>query len=230
MTALRWRLSRYSKNPVVRPRQCLVPTLLGWVLGTLGVVALALAGICAICPFLAVSDPIPGGVLVVEGWTPDYVMQAAVTEFKQGHYAKLFVTGTPVAQGTLLTGYTNHAYVGTATLLKLGLTTNEVQAVPTDQIQRDRTYNMALSLKKWLREHDVSPTKVNLITAGPHSRRSRLLFERALGNGVTVGTLAIPENDFDERHWWRSSQGVRTVIGEALAYGYARLLFHPPAE
>jgi uncharacterized SAM-binding protein YcdF (DUF218 family) len=102
--------------------------------------------------------------------------------------------------------------------------------VPTDNIQRDRTFNMAVSLKQWLREHDLSPTKVNLITAGPHSRRSRLLFEKALGKGVTVGTLAIPDNDYDERHWWRSSQGVRTVIGEALAYGYARVLFHPPEE
>jgi uncharacterized SAM-binding protein YcdF (DUF218 family) len=211
-------------------RQCLVPTLRGWVLAALSVAALALIGICRIGPFLTVSDSVPGGVLVVEGWVPDYVMQAAAAEFKQNHYAKLFVTGIPLAQGTLLSEYTNHAYVGAATLLKLGLTTNDVQAVPTDQIRRDRTYNMALSLKKWLREHDLSPTKVNLITAGPHSRRSRLLFEKALGKGVTVGVLAIPGNEYDKRHWWNSSEGVRVVIGEALAYGYARLLFYPPTE
>ena len=211
-------------------QQCLVPTLRGWLLAALSVAALALIGICEIGPFLTVSDPVPGGVLVVEGWTPDYVMKATVAEFKRNHYAKLFVTGIPVAQGTLLVGYTNHAYVGVATLLKLGLTTNDVQAVPTHKIQRDRTYNMALSLKKWLREHDLSPTKVNLITAGPHSRRSRLLFEKALGKGVTVGTLAIPDNEYDERRWWKTSEGVRTVIGEALAYGYARVLFHPPEE
>ena len=211
-------------------RQCLVPTLRGCILAALSVTALALIGICELCPFLTVSHSVPGGVLVVEGWTPDYVMKAAVAEFKQNHYAKLFVTGIPVAQGTLLVGYTNHAYVGAATLLKLGLTTNDVQAVPTHKIQRDRTYNMALSLKKWLREHDLSPTKVNLITAGPHSRRSRLLFEKALGKGVIVGTLAIPDNEYDERRWWKTSEGVRTVIGEALAYGYARVFFHPPEE
>ena len=211
-------------------RQCLVPTLRGWVLAALSVAALALVGICTIGPFLTVSAPVPGGVLVVEGWVPDYVMEATVAEFKQNHYTKLFVTGIPVTQGTLLSEYKNHAYVGAATLLKLGLTTNDVQAVPTDKIRRDRTYNMALSLKKWLREHDLSPTRVNLITAGPHGRRSRLMFEKALGKGVRVGVLAIPDRDFDERHWWTSSQGVRGIIGEALAYGYARLLFHPPKE
>lgn len=211
-------------------RQCLVPTLRGCVLAALSIAVLAPIGICKIGPFLTVSDSVPGGVLVVEGWAPDYVMQAAAAEFKQNHYAKLFVTGIPLTQGTLLSEYKNHAYVGAATLLKLGLTTNEVQAVPANQTQRDRTYNMALSLKRWLREHELSPTRVNLITVGPHARRSRLLFEKALGNGVMVGVLAIPDRDFNERHWWTSSQGVRGIIGEALAYGYARLLFYPPKE
>ena len=153
-----------------------------------------------------------------------------MAEFKQHPYVKLLVTGIPLEQGTLLSAYTNHAHVGAATLLKLGLTTNDVQAVPASQVRRDRTYNMAVSLKHWLREHDLSPTKINLITVGPHARRSRLLFAKALGKGVTVGVVAVPANDYDERRWWNCSQGVRIVIGEALAYGYARLLFYPPEE
>lgn len=215
---------------LLRRRQCWVPTLRGWVLAALSVAALALLGLREMGPFLTVSDPVPGGVLVIEGWAPDYVMEVAAAEFKRNHYAKLFVTGLPVEQGSFLSAYTNFANAGVATLLKLGLSTNDLQAVPATQVRRDRTYNMAVALKKWLREHDQSPTKVNLITSGPHSRRSRLLFEKALGRGVTVGTLAIPPNDYDERRWWNSSQGVRVVIGEALAYGYARLLFHPPEE
>lgn len=215
---------------LLRRRECLVPTLRGWVLAALGVAALALLGFLGIGPFLAVTDPIPGGVLVVEGWSPDWVMKAAITEFKQHPYAKLLVTGLPVEQGTLLSAYTNYAHVGVATLLKLGLTTNEVQAVPANNVRRDRTYNMAVSLKHWVREHGLSPAKVNLMTVGAHARRSRLLFEKALGNGVAVGIVAIPDEGYDARHWWNSSQGVRTVIGEALAYGYARFLFHSPEE
>jgi len=30
--------------------------------------------------------------------------------------------------------------------------------------------------------------------------------------------------------WWKTSAGVRSVISEAIAYGYARLLFRPRAE
>jgi uncharacterized SAM-binding protein YcdF (DUF218 family) len=69
-----------------------------------------------------------------------------------------------------------------------------------------------------------------LITGGPHARRSRLMFQKALGKGVIVGVISIPADDYDERHWWHDSQGVRVIIGESLAYAYARLLFYPPQQ
>jgi uncharacterized SAM-binding protein YcdF (DUF218 family) len=211
-------------------RQCLVPTLRGWVLLALSFAALALLAARVLYPFLAVTDSVPGGVLVVEGWVADYMLEAAVAEYKRDHYARLFVTGVPLQQGAPLSEYQNYAQLGAATLLKLGLSTNDVQAVPTGLTRRDRTYATALSLRSWWREHEMAPTKVNLVTGGPHARRSRLLFEKALGQGVTVGVIAIPANDYDERRWWNSSQGVRIVTGEALAYVYARLLFYPPKE
>ena len=215
---------------LLRRRQCLVPTLRGGLLLLISAAALAVLAGRQAYPFLALSDPVPGGVLVVEGWVPDYILEAALAEYKRNHYSKLFVTGIPLEHGAPLSEYTNYANLGAAVLVKLGLSTNDVQAVPTPLTRRDRTYAMALSLKQWMRAHEMAPTKVNLLTAGPHARRSRLLFEKALGRGVTVGVQAIPARDLDERHWWRSSQGVRAVIGEALAYGYARLLFYPPAE
>jgi uncharacterized SAM-binding protein YcdF (DUF218 family) len=207
-----------------------VPTLRGSLLITLSVVALAFAAAREAYPFLAVNDPVLGGVLVVEGWAPDYTLEAAIVEFKQNHYARLYVTGVPLQQGAPLSEYKNYAHLGAATLVKLGMSTNDLQAVPTPLTQRDRTYAMALSLKTWLREHQMLPTKVNLVTNGAHARRSRLLFEKALGRGFTVGVVAIPAKNYDERHWWRSSQGVRIVTGEVIAYSYARLFFHPPAE
>jgi uncharacterized SAM-binding protein YcdF (DUF218 family) len=215
---------------LLRRRQCLVPTLRGWVLLALSFAALALFGAREIYPFLAVTDPVPGGVLVVEGWVPDYMLEAAIAELRQNHYTKLFVTGIPLERGAPLSEYTNYAYLGAASLVKLGLGANDVQAVPTGLTQRDRTYATALSLKHWWREHAAAPTKINLITSGPHARRSRLLFQKALGKEVTVGVVALEARDYDERHWWHSSQGVRITIGETLAYAYARLLFYPPAE
>ncbi len=215
---------------LLRRRQCLVPTWRGWFLMTLCCAALAIGAMYEIGPFLAMTDPVRGGVLVIEGWVPDYMLEAAIAEFKADHYSKLFVTGTPVEQGAPLSEYKNYAHIGAASLVRLGMSTNDVQAVPTGMIRRDRTYAMALSVKHWLRDHGMAPTKVNLMTGGPHARRSRLMFEKAMGKGVKVGVIAITANDYDERHWWQSSQGVRSVIDETVAYVYARLLFFPPEE
>jgi uncharacterized SAM-binding protein YcdF (DUF218 family) len=215
---------------LLRRRQCLVPTLRGWLVLLLICTALVLVGARGIHPFLAVNAPLPGGVLVVEGWGPDYALQAALEEFNRNHYEKLLVTGGPLEQGVPLSEYKTYAELGAATLLKLGMSTNAVQAVPSPLVRRDRTYTSALSLRNWLDEHGMAPASINLITVGPHARRSRLLFEKALGKGVRVGVTAVPVNDYDPRRWWRSSAGVRAVISEALAYGYARVLFRAPKQ
>jgi hypothetical protein len=215
---------------LLRRRQCLVPTLRGWLLLAVGFGGLAIIGGRELGPFLTINDPVPGGVLVIEGWAPDYALTAAATEFNRHHYDKLFVTGIPLERGAPLSEYKTYAELGAAVLLKMGLGTNVVQAVPAPDVRQDRTYTMAMSLRTWMREHGMSPTKVNLMTLGPHARRSRLLFEKALGKDVAVGIMSVPSRDFDPVHWWRTSSGVRDVIGETLAYAYARLLFHPREE
>jgi hypothetical protein len=215
---------------LLRRRECLVPTWRGWLLLTASAGLLALVLVRTAYPFLAVEDPQPGGALIVEGWVSDTALKVAIKEFRSNHYDKLYVTGGPVELGAPLSEYRTYAELGAATLLKLGMTTNEVQAVPAEMVRRDRTYNSAVFLKKWLRGHGVSPVKYNLLTVGPHARRSRLMFEKAFGKGTTVGVIAIPNEDYDPHHWWSSSAGVRTVIGEAMAYGYARFLFYPKEE
>jgi hypothetical protein len=214
----------------LRRRQCLVPTLRGWAVLVLGLAAAVVIGGRGIARFLSVNDPRPGGVLVVEGWAPDYAMEAAVAEFNRNHYDKLFVTGIPLDRGAPLSEYKTYAELGAAVLVKLGLNTNVVQPVPVAAVRQDRTYAMASGLRRWMDAHGMAQTNVNLMTIGPHARRSRLMFEQALGKGLTVGVTAIPSREFDAERWWRSSAGVRTVIGEALGYAYARLLFSPPKE
>jgi uncharacterized SAM-binding protein YcdF (DUF218 family) len=212
---------------MLRRRECWLPT---W----RGLLALALAGAISglfifyrLHPFLAVTDPMPGGVLVVEGWAPDYAFEAAMEEFQHQRYEKLCVTGGPLEAGAVLSQFKTYAERGAAVLVGMGLSTNQVQAVPAEFVRQDRTYVSALYLRKWLQTQGLSAAKVHLITQGPHARRSRLLFEQALGPGYPVGVTAIPARDYDPARWWRYSSGVRAVIGETFAYLYARLFFQP---
>lgn len=208
-----------------RRRQVLVPTWRGWLLLALILALLAVGAVLGISPFLCVTKPVENGLLVVEGWDRDHAMRQVVAEFRSKPYGKIYVTGGPLDYGLYLSDYGTFAQRGAAVLLTLGLTTNEVQAVPAPETRRDRTYTSAVALATWFREHGIEARSIQLMTEGPHARRSRLLYEKAFGPGVRIGITAIPDPEYDPTRWWRSSLGVRGVIDEAIAYVYARFFF-----
>jgi hypothetical protein len=215
---------------LLRRRECLLPTWRGWLLLLLAGLLLAIVAVRRTQSFLAVNDPVAGGALVVEGWVPDYALEQAIAEFRRHHYTRLYVVGVPMEHGAPLSDYKSYADLAAATLVKLGLDRDSVQAVPTPAVRQDRTYTSALVLKQWLQQHNAMPAELNLISMGAHARRSRLLFEEAFGRDSRVGIIALEDRDYDAAHWWKSSQGVRVVTDELIAYGYARLWFHPADE
>jgi len=215
---------------LVRKGRCLVPTWRGWLVLVLILALLGVISLRSIYPFLAVNDPRPGGVMVAEGWASDRTLDFIVAEFRRNHYAKVYVTGGPVEIGRLLSEYTTYADRGAASLLKSGLNTNEVQAVPAPTTRQDRIYTAASALRNWWREHGVAPHSVNVISEGPHARRSRLFYRKALGKEVQVGVVAFPSRDIDPKRWWRSSAGFRSVVDESVGYVYAVLFFQTRGE
>lgn len=215
---------------LLRRREVTLPTWRGWLLILMLIAGLGMAVFRNLHGFLALNRPLPGGVLVVEGWLSDQAMQVATQEISRGNYTKLYVTGGPLEQGAFLSVYTNYAQLGAAILLKFGVATNALVAVPSRWVAQDRTFTSAAALRTWFRERQEIPDRITVLTCGAHARRSRLLFQQAFGQQVQVGVIAVPPDDFDPRRWWASSQGVRLVIGEALAYGYARVIFRPPRD
>ena len=99
--------------------------------------------------------------------------------------------------------------------------------VPSHVFGCDRTYSSAVALRDWFREHSVQTRSINVLTEDTHARRTRLLFAEALGSNVSVGVIAVSVPDYDAKRWWRYSEGVEEVIGESVAYIYARFFFHP---
>ena len=99
--------------------------------------------------------------------------------------------------------------------------------VPSRIMDRDRTYGSAVALRNWFRDHNMAVSGIDVVTEDVHARRTRLLFEKALGKNVVVGIIAVPNPDYDWRRWWSYSEGVKGVGSEALAYAYARLFFYP---
>ncbi len=201
----------------------------GWLLVCLISISAAVFVFLNVHSFLAVTDRANAKVLVVEGWVHESAIRAAVKEFHDNHYDVVYTTGGPVTgTGAYSNDYNTSASVGADLLKKAGLSDKSVQMVPSHVNDRDRTYNSAVALREWFLEHRVHASEVNVMTEDVHARRTRLLFQEALGREVRVGIISAPDPDYDPRHWWRSSEGFREVIGEAIAYLYVKMVFYPP--
>lgn len=213
--------SRKTFGGLLQYRSCWLPSLRGWLMLMACCAILVAAGLLGLYPFLAVTRPVKAEVLVVEGWVADYALHYATAEFQTNHYIAVYSTGGPVSKGHFLADYGTFAEIGAATLLRLGLGSNVVVAVPAPATPRDRTYQSALALRQHFADAGQEVQALNLVTIGAHARRSRLLFQRGFGGDVQIGVISVPNADYDARCWWKSSAGLRDVIGETLAYLHA---------
>jgi len=200
----------------------------GWLIVLAGVSLTFYVFLSGIYPFLAVTHRVNSNILVVEGWIHEYAIRAAVEEFQSNSYERVFTTGGPVVGiGGYINDYQTSASVGAELLKKDGLANEFVQMVPSRVMDRDRTYGSAVALRNWFREHNMPVHSINVVTEDLHTRRTRLLFKKALGHDVAVGVIAVANPDYDSTHWWRYSEGVKDVFSEGAAYLYAKFLFNP---
>ena len=183
----------------------------------------------ALHPFLAPNDPIAADYLVVEGWIPAYSLDRAKTIYEQGSYRKLLTCGAPVPGEWGTNSSATFADWGASKLRRLGMAPENIVAIHAGEVHVDRTYAAALSVRHWLQEHAGPVQAINVVTLGPHGRRSRLVFQKAFGDQVKIGIISVPDRNYRPDRWWQTSEGVREVMGETIAYLYARFFFSPSA-
>ena len=201
-------------------------TAMGWLVTICLFSLMVLTPLLYLHNFLALQRPLPNAdVLVVEGWLSDQSLLKAIEEFKMGKYQLLVTTGLPLEKGYYLAEYKTFAQLTEATLLKLGFPANQLVAVPTKYVMKNRTMATALSVRKWLlNQTNLSVKSINIVSWGPHARRSWLIFQQVMQPEFSVGIIAIPPTTYDPARWWQSSEGFRVTVGEFIAYIYAKFI------
>ena len=212
---------------LIKRKECWVPTGRGWIILFISVIAIIVLTITTIHPFLSVNHPVNAEILVVEGWLPDYALEKVISEFQANNYHLLVTTGAPLLKGSHLLEYNTSAEATAATLKELGFDEDLIVVVPAPTMTKDRTYASAMAIKNWLLNSNMTVKSINIYTLGPHARRSRLLFEKVLDDKMIIGVIAADNLGYDSRNWWNSSNGVRTLISEMVAYLYVRMFFYP---
>lgn len=203
------------------------PTWLGWLLIATLFSGLFWGFIANLYPFLAPEQPPRKGVMIVEGWIHDFALDEAITIFKKGNYSKIVCTGVQIETGSYIQQFKSYPEMTAARLKKLGIPEEKIVVTIADDVKKDRTYMAAVALREAIITYNIKETNLHLITTGPHGRRSRLLFSKALGNDYNIGITCLDDMGYEPDEWYKYSEGVRIVISELIAYTYAKLIFHP---
>lgn len=177
--------------------------------------------------FLAPDHAPKTGIMVVEGWIHDEALAEATRLFESGNYSMIACAGIPIETGSYLQEFGSYSEMTAARLRELGIPKKNILICITDDATKDRTYQSAVALRDALIREGITEKKLHLVTTGPHGRRSRMLFKKALGKDYKIGITCLPESTYTPSKWFLCSEGVRSVVGEAIAYIYAKLFFHP---
>jgi uncharacterized SAM-binding protein YcdF (DUF218 family) len=203
------------------------PTWLGRLLIAILTIAILFGITANLYSFLAPNKPPHEGLFVVEGWIHDFALDEAVRIYRAGNYSKIICTGVPIETGSYIQQFKSYPEMTTARLLELGIDKFEIITSVSEETKKDRTYVAATAMRSHLIAHNIVETNIHLVTTGPHGRRSRLLFQKALGKNYNIGVTCLDDSGYEPDRWYAYSQGVRSVIGELIAYVYAKFLFYP---
>ncbi len=158
--------------------------------------------------------------MVIEGWQPDYALKEAIKVFSKGDYKLIVTTGGPLDQGSFLTPFKTYARLAKLSLNEMGIADSLTVAVPAESVRKDRTYQSAVALKKWLDHSNLQVKKIDLISLGAHTRRSAMVFKSVLKPQVKIGKISVENTDYEPGKWWKSSEGVKTVCTELISVVY----------
>lgn len=162
--------------------------------------------------------------MVVEGWISARRIDRAADAFRRGQYGQVLVVRDVYPTGDKWESGRYTADYVAADLIRAGVPASKLKTLFCPVVQKDRTYTCALAARQWLEQNQLGKAPIDVVTVAAHARRSRLLYRKTF---PSVGVIAIEDPGYDPQHWWRSSEGVREVLGEMVAYLYARFLFWP---
>lgn len=99
-------------------------------------------------------------------------------------------------------------------LIGLGVPADRIVAVPAYGKPGSRSWGNAHAFG--IRARTDGITAFDIATVGVHARRSRNLFQLAVGNDVQVGVVALNDPWCGRDNWWKSYRGWYTLLKEVV--------------
>lgn len=219
-------------RPALLTRRSLwLPTVWGWLV--VFVLAVVLVGLMLshVHEFLAEDEPGVGAeVLVVEGWLGPDELREAVPLLRSARYRKVVTAGGPIRAWAERLGASSYAALARQYLIEQGLDADDVVAVPAPASAQDRTYLSAVMVREWALAQTPPPRRIDVLSSGVHSRRTRRMYQLAFGTRATIGIRSAQPSDYEVERWWQTSAGAKAVAVESIGWLWSVVFFHPPAR
>jgi len=217
-----------------RRRQIWMPTWWTTLLLIVAVAASALFALRQLGSFLALDAPAAASdgrgarTLIVEGWLDEDALDAAIALIARGRYERVVTSGGPIESWRDSRSWPTYAERAADYLRRHGVTAAPVVAVAAPAAAHDRTFVSARVVRDWLHRQDAAVDAVDLFSGSVHARRSRRVFQTAFGPEVRVGVVAALPRRYSLEHWWRTSEGAKAVLEEAVALTWTVCCFSAP--
>jgi len=199
------------------------PTPFGWFCGLLFVAAGILSWTLLAERWLSLTTREAAKVLVVEGWIGLDGIKAAAGEFIRGDYDLVVATGGLTGERWNVERW-NYGEMGAKELRRLGVPAEKILTARAREIESQRTFEAAIAARETLEANNCRPAAINVMTRGPHARRSRLVYAKAFGADTKVGVISWTPESEQTSPWWGSSDRASDLIKESVGYPFELLL------
>ena len=213
---------------LLRRRELLLPTLWGWALLVACAAGSGWLGLHTLYGFLAPNEPVGHGFLVVEGWINDDGLAEAIRLWHAGAYTRIVTTGGPIERYASLYPQDNYAEQAAVYLRAHGVEDRDIAVVPAPASSRERTFVAAVALREWIAAGGSGERAFDVLSEGPHARRTWNLYRRAFGDGLEIGIRSVAPALYSPDAWWETSAGTKEVLTEAIAWAWVACFFDPP--
>ena len=83
-----------------------------------------------------------------------------------------------------------------------------------------KTYSCALAFKEWYLNSSFKGKAVNIVSRGPHTRRTWMIYKKVLGRDTNVGVILVDSKEYNKNNWWKSGAGIKDTMDEMGSYIY----------
>jgi hypothetical protein len=149
------------------------------------------------------TNKINANILTVEGWQYSQALEKVKNEFQNDGYDMLIITGlnspknyyqvSMDGKNRLINTFNSNAEFTRNELIRMGVDSSSIIAVPGEKTYINRTLKSALAFRDWLKESKCMVRGINIISFGPHARRKWMIYSKILGKDYNVGIIYFPD-------------------------------------